>query len=81
MRLAFYHQVDPVGARRREGGFNLASGLSARGHDIDLLVEEESGWLMEELRAEARGIRIVNLRHPLSLGYRSAFCKHARSPS
>jgi glycosyltransferase involved in cell wall biosynthesis len=41
---------------------NLANGLSARGHHIDFLVEEESGWLMEELRAGSRNIRIVNLR-------------------
>jgi glycosyltransferase involved in cell wall biosynthesis len=43
---------------------NLASGLSARGHQIDFLVEEESGWLLDELRAESPNIRVINLRDP-----------------
>jgi glycosyltransferase involved in cell wall biosynthesis len=64
MRLALYIRSIESARGAERVAVNLASGLSARGHDIDLLVEEESGWLMEELRAEARGVRIVNLRYP-----------------
>jgi glycosyltransferase involved in cell wall biosynthesis len=64
MRLALYIRSIQSARGAERVAVNLAAGLSARGHDIDLLVEEESGWLMEELRAEARGIRIINLRTP-----------------
>ncbi|QLH38893.1 MAG: glycosyltransferase [Defluviicoccus sp.] len=37
-------------------------GLSARGHDIALLLEDQRGWLIDELRSSCPEATIVNLR-------------------
>lgn len=62
MRFAIYIRSIRSARGAERAAVNLASGLSARGHDVDLLLEEESGWLIEALQAELRGIRIVPLR-------------------
>lgn len=64
MRLACYIRSIQSARGAERVAVHLASGLSARGYDIDFLVEEESGWFMQELRAQSVNIRVVNLRRP-----------------
>jgi glycosyltransferase involved in cell wall biosynthesis len=41
----------------------LASGLAARGHTIDFLVEDDRGWLIEDLRRNHPGVEVARLRN------------------
>jgi glycosyltransferase involved in cell wall biosynthesis len=47
---------------------NLARGLASRQHQVDFLVEEDGAWLLDELRANCPGVRIVNLRDAAPAG-------------
>lgn len=50
------------GAERSIAG--VCKGLAARGHRVDLVVDRDEGWLLERLREQDAGVRIVCLRPP-----------------
>ncbi len=41
---------------------SIVKGLSQNGHAVDLLVEEDRGWLLDTLRSYNSNINIINLR-------------------
>jgi len=41
---------------------NIARGLADRGHDLDFLVEDGNSWLIDEMRAHSRNLRVIQLR-------------------
>ena len=42
----------------------LAKGFADKEHKVDFLVEDEAGWLIEDLRQYSPNIRVINLNEP-----------------
>jgi glycosyltransferase involved in cell wall biosynthesis len=61
-RLAIYIRSVESARGAERVAINVARGLAERGHQVDFLVEESRGWLLEELRDGASNVRIFNLR-------------------
>lgn len=62
MRVALYTRSIESARGAERAAVNLLMGLSARGHDIALLLEDQRGWLIDELRSSCPEATIVNLR-------------------
>ncbi len=62
MRVALYTRSIASARGAERAAANLLLGLSARGHDIALLLEDQEGWLLDELKSSCPDIKIVNLR-------------------
>jgi glycosyltransferase involved in cell wall biosynthesis len=65
-RLAFYIHSLSSGLGAEKVVVNVVSGLSARGHEIDLLVEETDGEILARLPAGVRVIDLVGDAHPVA---------------
>jgi glycosyltransferase involved in cell wall biosynthesis len=64
MRLAVYIRSVKTARGAEQTVATVARGLAARGHDVDLLVEDGEGWLLDDLAKGDPPIRIVRLREP-----------------
>lgn len=62
VRIGVYIRTVESARGAEYAAVNVAKGLADRGHEVDFLVEDEEGWLLDELAAHAPPIRIVNLR-------------------
>lgn len=62
MRLAIYIRSVETARGAERVAMNLARGLADRKHDVDLLVEEDSAWLIDELKSNYANIRVLDLR-------------------
>ena len=60
MKLAIYIRTIASAQGTERVTANIAKGLADRGHEVDFLVEDSSGWLIDELVAEPN-IRVINL--------------------
>jgi len=60
MKLAIYIRTIASAQGTERVTANIAKGLAACGHKVDFLVEDDSGWLIEELAADPN-IRVINL--------------------
>ena len=62
MRLAIYARTlrSARGAERVIA--NTARGLAARGHRVDILLEDDDGWLIDELRRADSGVKVWTLK-------------------
>lgn len=62
MRFAIYIRTVQLARGAEKVSAALASGLAARGHLVDFLVENSEGWLLEELASGVGRIEIIDLR-------------------
>jgi glycosyltransferase involved in cell wall biosynthesis len=60
MKLAIYIRTIASAQGTERVTANIARGLADRGHDVDFLVEDGRGWLLEELGAHPN-VRVINL--------------------
>ena len=60
MKLAIYIRTIASAQGTERVTANIAKGLAEQGHEVDFLVEDSSGWLIEELAAHPR-VRVINL--------------------
>jgi glycosyltransferase involved in cell wall biosynthesis len=60
MKVAIYMKTVKSAQGTERVSSNIAIGLAGRGHQVDFLVEEHEGWLIEKLRTHAN-ITIINL--------------------
>jgi glycosyltransferase involved in cell wall biosynthesis len=63
MRLAIYIRSVESARGAERVAMNLARGLADRKHDVDFLVEEDSAWLIEELKSTHTNVRVFDLRN------------------
>ena len=61
MKCAIYIRTIKSAQGTERVSANIALGLADRGHDVDFLLEERDGWLVERL-AEHPNINVINLR-------------------
>ena len=67
MKLAIYIRSVKTARGAERVSANVALGLADLGHEVDFLVEEEQGWLIDKLN-EHKNIFVINLRS--NNGYR-----------
>lgn len=60
MKLAIYIRTIASAQGTERVTANIARGLADRGHSVDFLVEDSSGWLVGELEAHPN-VRVINL--------------------
>jgi glycosyltransferase involved in cell wall biosynthesis len=65
MRLAIYIRSVESARGAERVAVNVARGLAERGHRVDFLVEEDGGWLLDELRSQHANVTIRNLRRDI----------------
>ncbi len=68
MRLAIYIRTIESARGAEQVVANIVKGLAQKGHLVDLLVEEDRGWLIDSLRSKSNNISIINLRPFYSSG-------------
>jgi len=61
MKLAIYIRSVKTARGAERVSANIARGLVDRGHTVDFLVEDDQGWLADELRSH-EGLQLINLR-------------------
>lgn len=61
MKLALYIRSVRTSRGAEQVVVAVARGLAARGHTVDLVVEERSGWLLEECAAHEPRVNVVDL--------------------
>ena len=62
VHVAFYIRSVASGRGAERSIINVCQGLAARGHHVDLVVDRDDGWLLDLLRENCPGVRIVPLR-------------------
>lgn len=60
MKVAIYIRTIKSAQGTERVTANIAMGLADRGHDVDFLVEDHAGWLIEKLASHPR-IKVINL--------------------
>jgi len=60
MKLGIYIRTIASAQGTERVTANIAKGLAGRGHEVDFLVEDSRGWLLEELAGTAN-IRVIDL--------------------
>jgi glycosyltransferase involved in cell wall biosynthesis len=60
MKVAIYIRTIKSAQGTERVTANIAMGLADRGHDVDFLVEDHTGWLIEKLASHPR-ITVINL--------------------
>ncbi len=62
MRLAIYVRTLKSARGAERVIASIARGLAARGHEVELLLEEDDGWLVEDLRQAESGVAVRCLK-------------------
>ena len=62
VRIALYIRSVQSGRGAERSIINVCKGLAERGHHVDLVVDRDEGWLLDQLRGRDTGVRIISLR-------------------
>lgn len=61
LHLAIYIQSVKSARGAEQVSANVALGLVDRGHQVDFLLEDAEGWIVDKLRRQGEGVRVINL--------------------
>ncbi len=62
VRIALYIRSVASGRGAERAIINVCQGLASRGHQVELIVDRDEGWLLDQLREREPGVRIIVLK-------------------
>ena len=75
MRLAIYIRSVKTARGTERVVYNLAKGLAQLGHKVDFLVEDDRGWIIEDLQHQGGNLTVVPLWSSLPVRAANGFWK------